>query len=107
MRDLQRDVLDACDGSAGTRRDLRGDPDADDRRRISLCRPSRRRGRGAHCRRVHARPLFDELVRIYAAMYEGVDSPRLETAWHRLEDLAIEGVVVDPAGAIAWVQIGS
>lgn len=51
--------------------------------------------------------LFEELVRIYAAMYEGVDSPRLETAWHRLEDLAIEGVMVDPARAIAWVQIGS
>jgi hypothetical protein len=58
--------------------------------------------------------LFEQIVRIYTAMYEGavetpgplkyqprIESPRFSTAWHRLKHLAIEGVVIDPARGIA------
>jgi hypothetical protein len=67
--------------------------------------------------------LFRNLVRVYALMYDGatygpgklrlqtrVDSPRFGTAWHRLEELAIEHVMIqrlDNATARVWISIGS
>ncbi|HSR96609.1 MAG TPA: hypothetical protein VLM79_06020 [Kofleriaceae bacterium] len=67
--------------------------------------------------------LFRQLVRVYSAMYEGatfspgkpklqtrVDSPRFGTAWHRLDELTIEQVVLQKRSdgkAFAWISIGS
>lgn len=67
--------------------------------------------------------LFRQLVRVYSAMYDGatatstkvrfqtqVDSPRFGTAWHRLDELVIEQVVLqkrDDGRAFAWISIGS
>jgi hypothetical protein len=67
--------------------------------------------------------LFRQLVRVYSAMYDGatalptkltlqtdVDSPRFGAAWHRLDELAIEQVVLqkrDDGRAFAWISIGS
>lgn len=67
--------------------------------------------------------LFRQLVRIYSAMYDGatadptelklqtrVDSPRFGTAWHPLDELAIEEVVLqkrDDGRTFAWISIGS
>lgn len=67
--------------------------------------------------------LFRQLVRIYSAMYEGatlspgtlklqtrVDSPRFGTASHRLDELAVEHVVIEKrgdGGTFAWISIGS
>ena len=67
--------------------------------------------------------LFQQLVRIYAAMYDRatsgptrvklqtrVDTPRFGTAWHRFEELVVEQIVVqarDDGGAFAWISIGS
>jgi hypothetical protein len=39
-----------------------------------------------------------------------VDSPRFGTAWHRLDELALEHVVIQKrgdGGAFAWISIGS
>jgi hypothetical protein len=67
--------------------------------------------------------LFQQLVRIYTAMYDGatfssverlhnrrVDSPRYGTAWHVLDDLAIEEVLLEiraDGRVLAWIAIGS
>lgn len=66
--------------------------------------------------------LFTHLASVYSAMYEGatfsagprklqtrVDSPRFGTAWHRLEELAVEHVLLEMRGghAFAWISIGS
>jgi hypothetical protein len=67
--------------------------------------------------------LFRQIVRVYAAMYEGavvtptrqklqsrIDSPNFGTAWHRLEDLAVEQVLLQKradGSVLAWVSIGS
>mgnify|MGYP003576037999 CR=1 FL=1 len=67
--------------------------------------------------------LFRQLVRVHSAMYEGaafgpartrlnthVESPRFGTAWHRLDDLVVEGVLVqtrDDGRLFAWIALGS
>lgn len=67
--------------------------------------------------------LFRQLVRVHSAMYGGatfgpartrlnthVESLRFGTAWHRLEDLVVEGVLVQTRGdgsLFAWIALGS
>lgn len=67
--------------------------------------------------------LFRQIVRIYSAMYEGatfapgtlklqtrVDSPRFGTAWHRLDELTVDHIVIlkrSDGAAFAWISIGS
>lgn len=66
--------------------------------------------------------LFGHLVHVYTAMYDGatlspgprklqtrVDSPRFGTAWHRLDDLAVERVLIETRDGrtLAWITIGS
>lgn len=67
--------------------------------------------------------LFRQLVRVYTAMYDGakvssvehldnkhVDSPRFGTAWHVLDELVIEEILLQPradGGMFAWVYLGS
>jgi hypothetical protein len=67
--------------------------------------------------------LFRQLVRVYSAMYDGatadptklklqtrVESPQFGTAWHPLDDLAIEEVVLqkrDDGRTFAWISVGS
>jgi hypothetical protein len=66
--------------------------------------------------------LFRQLVRVYSAMYEGaafstvehldnthVQSPRFGEAWHVIEDLVVEEVLVErrERQVFAWIHIGS
>ena len=66
--------------------------------------------------------LFRHVVRIHSAMYEGatfseienldntlVESPRFGTAYHRIQDLVLEDVLLDhrPDQVLAWVFLGS
>lgn len=67
--------------------------------------------------------LFRQIVRVHAAMYEGatlapskllfnthVESPGFGTAYHRIDDLVVEEVVIEErAGGdlYAWIHLGS
>jgi hypothetical protein len=66
--------------------------------------------------------LFRQIVRVHAAMYEDasfgpaalrfntrVESPRFGTAWHRLEELVVEQVVLQERDGrvLAWIFLGS
>ena len=67
--------------------------------------------------------LFTQIVAVYSAMYDNapagsgelklqsrVESPRFGTAWHQLDELVIEQVLLDKhrdGRVFAWIMIGS
>ena len=66
--------------------------------------------------------LFRQIVSVYSAMYAGaeysparlrlnthVESPRFGVAWHRIEDLVLEGATIVQSGGrtLVWIWIGS